>query len=170
MAGKRTVVCGTILLLSTLVYILIPPKAASRLPVDPAALAKLSQAESQEPVPAFHTEVPKGPMPVTLDPAQFSDILVQNAYTVASRAKRVLYQQPCYCHCDRSQGHGSLLDCYTGKHAAECGVCIREAFYSYEQSHKGKTAAQIREGIEKGEWRTVDITKYQQAPLPAATK
>jgi hypothetical protein len=95
---------------------------------------------------------------------------VQNAYTLASRAKRVLYQQPCYCHCDRSQGHGSLLDCYTGKHAAECGVCIREVLYSYEQSHKGKTAAQIREGIERGDWRQVDIAKYQQAPVPAATK
>jgi hypothetical protein len=170
MAGKRTVVCGTILVLSTLAYILTPPNASSRLPLNPAVLSELSQAENQEPVPAFHFEVPKGPMPTTLDPSQFSDILVQNAYTLASRTKRVLYQQPCYCHCDRSQGHGSLLDCYTGKHAAECGVCIREALYSYEQSHKGKTAAQIREGIEHGEWRQVDISKYQQTLVPATTK
>jgi hypothetical protein len=41
-----------------------------------------------------------------------------------------------------------------------------EAFYSYEQSHKGKTAAQIRAGIIKGEWKSVDATKYQ-LPLPA---
>ena len=171
MRAKRTVICGTILLASALGYILLaPPRAASRLPLNMDHLSVPAQAESQEPVPAFHSEVPKGAMPATLDPSQFSDVLVQNAYTLASRTKRVLYQQPCYCHCDRSQGHGSLLDCYTGKHAAECGVCIREALYSYEQSHKGKTAAQIREGIERGEWRQVDISKYQQASVPAATK
>ena len=171
MVAKRTVVFGTILLTSALGYILLmPPRAASRLPMQADHLPASAQAESQEPVPAFHSEVPKGALPGTLDPTQFTDILVQNAYTLASRTKRVLYQQPCYCHCDRSQGHGSLLDCYTGKHAAECGVCIREALYSYEQSHKGKTAAQIREGIEKGDWRTIDITKYQQAPVPVAAR
>ena len=120
-----------------------------------------------EPVPAFHSEVPKGPLPATLSPSQFTEIIVQNAYALAARVRRVLYQQPCYCHCDRSQGHESLLDCFAGKHAAECGVCIREGLYAYEQSRKGKTAAQIRDGIEKGEWQQLDLTKYQ-TPLPAA--
>jgi hypothetical protein len=171
MAAKRTVVCGTILLVSALGYLLlVPPKAASRLSMNAADSSNLSPAEDQEPIPAFHSEVPKGPLPATLDPSQFNEVLVQNAYTLASRVKRVLYQQPCYCHCDRSQGHGSLLDCFAGKHAAECGVCIREALYSYEQSRKGKTAAQIRDGIEQGEWHQVDVSKYSQAPVPAAAK
>src|SRR4029077_20476604 len=74
-----------------------------------------------------------------------------------------LCRSPCYCHCDRSQGHGSLLDCYVSKHAAVCGICEREDFYAYEQSHIGKTAAQIREGIERGDWQSVDMTKYQSA-------
>jgi hypothetical protein len=161
MSRKQTAICGTAAAIALASAIaLIPQRAVSSMP----------QSEGQEPVPAFHTEVPKGPLPATLDPKQFDEILVQNAYTLAGRAKRVLYQQPCYCHCDRSQGHGSLLDCFAGKHAAECGVCIREGLYSYEQSRKGKTAAQIREGIEKGEWRQVDVSKYQQAPVPAAAK
>ena len=161
MNRTRTAVFATIAILAfAVVFALVPQRAASRVP----------QSEGTEPVPAFHSEVPKGPLPATLDAKQFNEILVQNAYTLASRAKRVLYQQPCYCHCDRSQGHGSLLDCFAGKHAAECGVCIREGLYSYEQSRKGKTAAQIREGIEKGEWRQVDVSKYQQAPVPAAAK
>jgi hypothetical protein len=131
------------------------------------AASRASQAPNDEAVPAFHSEVPKGPLPATMDAAQFSGVLVQNAYTLAARVKRVLYQQPCYCHCDRSQGHGSLLDCFASKHAAECGVCIREGLYSYEQSRKGKTGAQIREGIERGEWQQVDISKYQTTPVPA---
>jgi hypothetical protein len=118
-------------------------------------------ATETEPVPAFHSQVPAGPLPATLSPETFTDVLVQNAYALAARVRKVLYQQPCYCHCDRSQGHGSLLDCFAGKHAAECGVCIREGLYSYEQTRKGKTAVQIREGIERGEWQHVDLTKYQ---------
>jgi hypothetical protein len=31
----------------------------------------------------------------------------------------------------------------------------------YEQVHKGKTAAQIRDGIMKGEWKSLDAAKYQ---------
>jgi hypothetical protein len=106
-------------------------------------------------------------MPATLAPETFTEATVQNAYALAAKIKKVLYQQPCYCYCDRHAGHGSLLDCYTGKHAAECGVCLREGLYAYEQTKKGKTATQIREGIEKGEWRTVDMTKYQ-TPVTAA--
>jgi hypothetical protein len=91
---------------------------------------------------------------------------VQNAYAIAAKIKKALYQQPCYCHCDRSQGHKSLLDCFASKHGAGCGTCIYEDFYAYEQSRKGKTSAQIRAGIIKGEWHSVDLTKYQK-PLPA---
>jgi hypothetical protein len=117
-------------------------------------------------VPAFHNQAPQGQVPGTLSPTEFSDVVVQNAYILAGRVKKILYQQPCYCHCDRSQGHKSLLDCFASKHGAACGVCMREAIYSYEQSHRGKTAAQIRAGIEHGEWQQVDMTRYQ-TPLPA---
>jgi Protein of unknown function with PCYCGC motif len=91
---------------------------------------------------------------------------VQNAYALAEKIKKTLYQEPCYCHCDRSQGHNSLLDCFASKHGAGCNICIYEDFYSYEQSRKGKTAAQIRAAIIKGEWQSVDVAKYQK-PLPA---
>jgi len=125
-------------------------------------------ADDQE-VPAFHNQAPAGALPATMSPDTFGDPVVQNAYTVASRVKKVLYQEPCYCHCDRSQGHGSLLDCFVSKHGAGCQICVREDLYSYEQTRKGKTPAQIREGITRGEWQSVDISKYQ-APLPATTK
>jgi Protein of unknown function with PCYCGC motif len=127
-----------------------------------------TQANTSEPVPAFHSEAPKGPLPATMDPNLFEQPLAKNAYVVAARIKKVLYQQPCYCHCDQSQGHGSLLDCFVSKHGAGCGTCMREALYSYEQTRKGKTPAQIREGIERGDWQNVDFSKYEK-PLPAPT-
>lgn len=155
----QEILFGISLVLSGLGLALIPLQASS------PSTGTLEQDATGEPVPAFHTSVPKGPLPATLNPSQFTDPVVQNAYRLASRIKRILYQQPCYCHCDRSEGHGSLLDCYVGHHAAECGVCVREDLYAYEQSRKGKSAAQIREGIERGDWRTVDLAKYG-SPLP----
>jgi len=118
-------------------------------------------AGSPEPTPAYHSGVPAGALPQTMDPTAFPNPVVQNAYAVAAKVKRVLYQQPCYCHCDRSIGHESLLDCFVGKHASVCDVCMREGFYAYEQTQKKKTAAQIRAGIERGEWQQVDISKYE---------
>jgi len=126
------------------------------------------QGGTDEPVPAFHAQAPKDALPPTMEPSLFTDIQVFNAYAVAARVKKVLYQEPCYCHCDRSQGHGSLLDCFVSRHGSGCDICMKEAFYSYEQTHKGKTPAQIRDAIMKNEWEKVDTAKYQKAYLPPA--
>jgi hypothetical protein len=134
---------------------LLPETAARQASSAPPAAA------NSEPIPAFHNAPPTGPLPETLSSALFSDPLAQNAYSLAARVKKVLYQQPCYCHCDRSEGHTSLLDCFTGHHAAVCGTCEREGLYAYEQTQKGKTAVQIRDGIERGEWTKMDVSKYQ---------
>jgi hypothetical protein len=153
---------GAVLFGSAIGLFLAPGQAASESPLERDTL----QSETEEPVPAFHSQAPQGALPATMNPDLFTDPIVQNAYLVASKIKKTLYQQPCYCHCDRSQGHGSLLDCFASKHGAGCNICIYEDFYSYEQSRKGKTAAQIRAGIIKGEWQSVDASKYQNL-LPA---
>jgi hypothetical protein len=102
-----------------------------------------------------------------MGPSLFENVVVQNAYAVAARIRKVLYQQPCYCYCDRSQGHGSLLDCFASRHGAGCDVCVRENLYAYEQTRKGKSALQIRSGIENGEWKQLDLSKYEK---PITTK
>jgi hypothetical protein len=131
-------------------------------------LSSTAEPQSASDVPAFHNEAPTGALPATMSPDNFSDPLAQNAYALAAHVKKVLYQEPCYCHCDRSQGHESLLDCFVSKHGAGCGICVREDLYSYEQTRKEKTPAQIRAGIIQGEWQSVDVSKYQTPP--AATK
>ena len=142
--------------------VVAPEQASSKAPQDANAAPPTSYLD----VPAYHAQAPKGDLPATMSPDLFTDPVVQNAYAVAAKVKSALYQQPCYCHCDRSQGHKSLLDCFASKHGSGCGTCIYEDFYTYEQSSKGKTAVQIRAGILKGEWKTVDTAKYNQ-PLPA---
>jgi hypothetical protein len=145
-----------------LAFAFLPEYAASPSPENMG----MPQSGTAEPVPAYHDQLPSGALAATMNPEFFSDPVVQNAYTVAGRVKKTLYQQPCYCHCDRSQGHASLLDCFASKHGAGCNICISEDFYAYEQLRKGKTAAQIRAGIIHGEWQSVDLAKYQK-PLPA---
>jgi Protein of unknown function with PCYCGC motif len=163
MRGPQIITSGIVLMSVALAVLLLPQQAT------PHAAGSSAQATNAEPLPAFHNTLPAGPLPATLSPSLFTDPIAQNAYSIAARIKKVLYQQPCYCHCDKSQGHGSLLDCYVSKHAAACGICEREDFYAYEQAHHGKTGAEIREGIERGDWQGVDMTKYLTAP-PASAK
>lgn len=37
-----------------------------------------------------------------------------------------------------------------------------EAAYAYEQTRKGKTSAEIRRGLEKGEWRQIVLGDYRK--------
>src|ERR1700739_1016436 len=133
------------------------------------AVPQFGASSTDEPTPAFHAEAPKDALPPTMEATLFPDIQTFNAYIIAGRTKKVLYQQPCYCHCDRSQGHGSLLDCFVSRHGSGCDTCVKEAFYSYEETRRGKTPAQIRDGIIRGEWQKGDLAKHQTS-LPPLTK
>lgn len=51
----------------------------------------------------------------TLNPEQFVGS-VKHAYEFAGRNPALLSQLWCYCGCDRTDGHRSLLDCYRDTH------------------------------------------------------
>src|SRR5271157_362241 len=80
-----------------------------------------------------------------------------HAYELAAKIPNVIYQQPCYCYCDRGMGHNSLHSCFSGTHGAQCGTCLKELYYTYTMYKQGKTARQIRAGIIKGDWKLVDL-------------
>ena len=82
-----------------------------------------------------------------------------HAYELAAKIPKVLYQQPCYCHCDRSMGHNSLHTCFSGMHGAQCTTCMQELYYTYTMYKKGRTPRQIRAGIIKGDWQSIDLDK-----------
>lgn len=166
MRNVATYLTGSALIALSGVLLVLPQFAASR----SGQSMDQSAPASTEPVPAFHAQAPSGALPPTMDPSLYSDKLVSNAYVVAGRVKKVLYQEPCYCHCDRSQGHGSLLDCFVSRHGSGCDTCIKEAFYTYEQTRRGKTAAQIRDAIIHGEWQSVELAQYTKDLPPANAK
>jgi hypothetical protein len=115
-------------------------------------------------VPAYHVGPPAkdADLPPLLAREQLWGANAQyafqgHAYELAAKIPNVIYQQPCYCYCDRGMGHKSLRSCFEGTHGAQCSVCLREVYYSYSQHQKGKTPAQTRQGIMKGEWKQVDL-------------
>jgi len=114
-------------------------------------------------IPAFHQAPPprgtKLPALLTKDQlwGENSQYPYQtHAYELAAKIERVLYQQPCYCYCDR-MGHKSLHSCFENTHGAECSICMKELYYTYLQHKKGKTASQIRQGIIRGDWKAVEL-------------
>ena len=114
-------------------------------------------------VPAYNAAPPpKGTkLPALLTKADLWGADAQNAYQthayeLAAKIPTVLHQQPGYCYCDR-MGHNSLHSCFENTHGAQCSTCLKELYYSYQQHKKGKTAAQIRAGIIKGEWKQIDL-------------
>jgi hypothetical protein len=122
------------------------------------------QSEDQAEVPHFNAAPPaKG---AKLDPILSKDQLwgdnaqypyQTHAYELAAKIPNVIYQQPCYCYCDRGMGHNSLHSCFAGTHGAQCGTCLKELYYAYQKNKQGKTAKEIRAGIIKGEWKQIDL-------------
>jgi Protein of unknown function with PCYCGC motif len=78
------------------------------------------------------------------------------AYQLAAKIPNVLFQLPCYCYCERI-GHTSLHTCFESTHGAHCGICMKELFHAYEQTKLKKTPEQIRAGIIKGDWKSIDL-------------
>ncbi len=119
--------------------------------------------QDQDRVPAFHQAPP--PPGANLAPILGKEQLwggndqfpfQARSYEVAGKISSILYQQPCYCYCDR-MGHKSLRSCFESTHGAQCSTCMKEVFYSYQMSRQHKSASQIRKGIIAGEWKNIDL-------------
>ena len=108
----------------------------------------------------YHDHRPETALPPTLDARLFPDKSPAFvAYKLAAQIEEVLYQVPCYCACNRTQGHQSLLDCFTSDHGAKCPICQREAIFCSRQHKLGKSAEQIRAALAKGKAWKIDLVK-----------
>jgi hypothetical protein len=115
-------------------------------------------------IPAYHATPATKALPALMGVAQltgpyFAHAYQVTAYKMAATVPGVLYQEPCYCRCDRAMGHTSLHSCFEGTHGAECSTCMKEGVYTYQQTKLGRSPAQIRTGIERGEWVNIDLEK-----------
>jgi hypothetical protein len=134
-----------------------------------AAFTLVSYAQFSSPadeVPAYH---PSSPLKVSALPPILagSKLTGENfrypwqvhVYQQAAKVGNVLYQVPCNCRCDRALGHTSLRSCFEGLHGTECSTCAKEGFYAYQQTKLGRTPAQIRAGIARHDYESIDLEK-----------
>jgi hypothetical protein len=83
---------------------------------------------------------------ITLDPQNFQGN-VREAYEVAARDPALLAQLHCYCGCDRTLGHKSLLDCFRNDHGSTCEICCGEALDAGAMSRRGVPVELIRDAL-----------------------
>ena len=148
---------------------IFPRKSRWLLGLAVCALTAMSYAQWSNPaedVPAYHPAAPlkMSALPAILHGAQLSGPNFRYAWQVhvyqdAAKIGNVLYQLPCYCRCDRELGHTSLRSCYEGLHGSECSTCAKEGFYAYQKTRAGWTPKQIRAGIERQEYASIDLEK-----------
>jgi hypothetical protein len=125
-------------------------------------------------IPAFHSAPPKGSLPPLLPEDQRTGIYFTRhyqtvAYQMAAAVPTVIYQQPCFCWCSRAMGHKSLYSCFQDSHGATCTVCMSEAAFAYQQTRLGKTPAEIRAAIIKGDWKAMTLPGLSlESPAPSS--
>ncbi len=83
---------------------------------------------------------------LTLDPKLFKGE-VREAYAVAEQDPALLAQLHCYCGCDKTEGHKSLLDCFRDKHGSTCAICVGEAREAQVLAKQGMPIEQIRDSL-----------------------
>lgn len=105
-----------------------------------ASAAKSARATLQR-----QATVTWGGRPV-LNPLMFIGTARQ-AYIVAQQNPGLLAQLWCYCGCDRTSGHRSLLDCYRDYHGANCAICTGEALEANQLFNQGSPVEQIRDAL-----------------------
>lgn len=134
-----------------------------------ALSATLFAQTAAKQVPAYHHAPPPkhAKLPPILPADQrgapaFQRDYQDHAYELAAKIPKVIYQLPCYCYCDRTVGHKSLHSCYESAHAAHCAACLKELYFAYTETKKGKTPAQIRAAIMKGDWEKIDLNSAAQ--------
>lgn len=126
-------------------------------PVEPTTTPTVEgQTQHERQRPFYENPEEARPFPAILDPSRFGVSFVSRAYAIARRIPEVLVQQPCDCNCG-VLGHRRLLDCYVSYHAANCAVCLKEAVLAQRMTAAGRTPVEIREDIDKGFWRAVDL-------------
>ena len=164
MEAFRKLCFGGFLLTAAASLLVLPQFAASPAQQMPA-MDHAAQA-ADEATPAFHAKPPQDALPPTMEPSLFTDIQTFNAYVLAGRIKKVLYQQPCYCHCDRSQGHGSLLDCYVSRHATGLRCLPEGGLLRLPTDAPGQEPGANPRGNHARGLAKVDTTKYAKSYLP----
>jgi Protein of unknown function with PCYCGC motif len=71
-------------------------------------------------------------------------------YKAAQTIPEVCSKLFCYCGCDLTDSHTSLLDCFTCMHGMDCNICLDEAIVALHLKEQGKSLTEIQNTIDDG--------------------
>jgi hypothetical protein len=114
---------------------------------------------------AEHAAKPE-PKPAVLSPDNFVG-KASLGYAAAKEIPEVCSKLFCYCGCDMTDSHSSLLDCFTCEHGVDCTICQDEAIIALDLKKKGLTLAAIQKEIDDA---FQNQYPWQEKPSPALEK
>ncbi len=120
-----------------------------------ADIAAATQTPSDKPSEKSSTETSAGPNdkpsvpgePPVLDPNRFFGH-AKSGYAAAQLCPEICAKLFCYCGCDMTDDHDSLLDCFTSDHGVDCHICQEEALIALKMKREGKSMKQIQQAID----------------------
>jgi hypothetical protein len=87
-----------------------------------------------------------------LDPSQFKNARfepdVSPAYAAAKACPEIMEKLFCYCGCDLTEKHSSLLSCFVVDHGAYCPECKDEAIMAEKMHKDGRSITEIQKAID----------------------
>jgi hypothetical protein len=69
-------------------------------------------------------------------------------YQAAQQCPEIIEKLFCYCGCDETDQHTTLLDCFTTTHGADCQICTDEAVIAAQMKKQGKSIAEIQQAVD----------------------
>lgn len=81
-------------------------------------------------------------------PEKFSGPVAEG-YRAAQKVPDLCAKLFCYCGCDKTDEHTSLLDCFTSMHGVDCPICQEEAVIACKMKEQGKSLSQIRTAVDE---------------------
>ncbi|MBS1989237.1 MAG: hypothetical protein JSS83_01900 [Cyanobacteria bacterium SZAS LIN-3] len=82
-----------------------------------------------------------------LDPGKFFG-KAKAGYAAAKDCPEICAKLFCYCGCDLTDEHNSLLDCFTSDHGVDCYICQEEALVALKMKKQGKGLAEIQKAVD----------------------
>jgi hypothetical protein len=112
--------------------------------------------------------------PEVLDPSKFFGAAAMG-YASAKACPEVVSRLFCYCGCDISDNHNTLIDCFTSNHGVDCHICQEEAVMALKMHRDNASIAEIQKAIDqefsaKYPWKedSPAYTKYKTTRLWSA--
>ncbi|MBY0358645.1 MAG: PCYCGC domain-containing protein [Candidatus Obscuribacterales bacterium] len=83
-----------------------------------------------------------------LDPGRFYG-LASMGYAAAQACPETIAKLFCYCGCDLTDNHSSLLDCFTSIHGVDCHICQEEAVLALKLHRDGVSDQEIMRQVDE---------------------